>query len=1095
MENYVIPGEGSTNARLDDLLCNRAMLQPQVAEMISLIKSKPTSVHRELVQTFLDTDASTVIKRPQDMKMLQAAMGKIFCGPNDIETNTQNPAPKDPIVLGADIIKPRIMDPAPRQNPRNAPRGLDPLDIEGKTEPFATIEVRNASMPNSPVIDTVQADKDGNFMFHSENERMFQFGDQVLVRAVDQEGAASGDALTKTCPYDLQVWQRTGRRETVELPHATDTRPPFYDGSKITTTARKEITKNAKEQVFDVVGGPMSVPQNTIIRATNRDGKPFEAISNKDGSFKLPVGGHTPGETLRVVLTDVNGQVRNENIHTPVLKFDVNSFLEQSQGVPFQKLDKSGKTDSAGPSLDFKQDAAVDPFSWVNVKNNSTGESFKTQADKNGNLDVELRNVHAGDSLAFSVEDPAGNSAPSSIENYIVPSKARPDAAIVEMDCQKSFLKEHVALLKETISKNPSAANREILDAVLGNKAAFANETLFDELSKFSEVTFTGVNNVRNHAENPAPKKPIIISAEMVRSVDKRDTPLTIEGKAEPFSTIEVRNASRPNAPVTTTVEVDKNGRFTFENSDERRYTFGDQMMLRATDQGGATSTGTLTDTCAYQMTTSQNPTRTEKVDLPHDTNSRKPFLDMAKATSADVAVTSTTKERTWNFAGAALAAEPNSIVRVTNRDGKEVEAKVNEDGSFSSKKPVVYTPGETLTVRIFDVHGAVHNEKIRTQNLRFDQDALMNSTEGVPFNRAGETGGPFLAFSKAGVVDPFSSVTLKNNSTGKKKSFKADKDGNLNFEIAGVHVGDSLSLSVQDPAKHNAPSKVTNYVVPGTPIPTKEIADTCHMQVVKTDNVDNLVDLLKQNPTAANRGMVQAWLDDGKHTSFHTASDKGKLEKAMSQIFCGKADVTSNLENHAPKDPIVLDARIIKPRVMDQGRGVDPLEITGEAEPFSTVIVRNASVQGNPVIGSVVVGEDGKFSFESTDERKFKHGDKLLVMAKDQGKARSNNTLSKTCSYELQVWNRTGVERWFVSTRKPTQELRSSMSARLRMSKHLRQKPAPIRRRPWRAAPVLLHRIRSCACKLQKVRSAKTSYKKTAASSSTWATTIPAKR
>jgi hypothetical protein len=106
---------------------------------------------------------------------------------------------------------------------------------------------------------------------------------------------------------------------------------------------------------------------------------------------------------------------------------------------------------------------------------------------------------------------------------------------------------------------------------------------------------------------------------------------------------------------------------------------------------------------------------------------------------------------------------------------------------------------------------------------------------------------------------------------------------------------------------------------------------------------------------------------------------------------------------------PVVLSSEIIKPRVMDSGSAPqDPLVVSGLAEPLSTVEIYNGSVPGRPLIGTVQADESGKFSFTSTDERLFLHGDQIVVGAKDAGGAASDNVVSRGTAFELRVWNST---------------------------------------------------------------------------------------
>ena len=1020
LEGWVVPSAGQHNARLKELLCANSLLGPQVDELIGLLQQEPTSVHRDLVQGFLDGNAGQVIRNVADKAKLEKAFGSVFCGADDIRTQPQNPEPKEPIVIGAKVIKPRVMD-------SGSAAGRDPLEVTGKAEPFSTVEIRNASQPNAPVIGRVQADKNGDFSFLSTNESLFLHGDQLLVRATDGGRVSGKDALAHTCAYELQVWNATNRTELVELPMSTDTRNPFLDAAKI-ASERLPIAKNGDEQVFRIKGAPLSAEPGSVVRVTNARGENYEAKVNKDGSFELNVGKLTPGETLNVMSFDAAGRSVSRNYATPALRFDSSALLSSSQGVPFQRF-KDGKPDERGPFLDFRADGAVDPFSFVTVTNNSTGKSVKVQADENGNIALGLAGVHAGDSLAFAVTDPAGNAAPGAIENYVVPGEPNVTEELRNIDCQHVFLAEHVDRLIELGKAQPTAAHRAVFEGIAGRADRFQDPAQLERLQEAIGKIWDKSNDVRVDASNPEPTTPIVINADIIkpRVMDAppprpppsyrppvyRD-PLEVKGKAEPFSTVEIRNASQPNSPVIGRVQADKNGSFDFLSTNESLFLHGDQIIVRAVDQGGAGSKTAVHTTCAYDLQVWHNPPRTERVRLPNTTDTRNPFLDMAKVTQGRKPIAKDGKEQVYNVTGGPMSAEPNSIVRVTTSKNEVFEAVVKKDGSFSIDVGA-HTPGETLSIATFDVNGRSVSRSQATPALKFDPQALVNTSEGVPYVRVSNTQqgeektGPFLRFGGPAMVDPFSILEVKNNSTGQTFKAQADKDGNLDLEISGVHAGDSLSLTVKDPAGNLAPQALPNYVVPAEPRLNARLNELTCMRTILAEQANEIVALLKKEPTAAHRGLVEEWLK-GDHSTFQDVKDKKRIESALSSLFSGSNDVRSDATNPAPKDPIVIGARVIKPRVMDQGSaaGRDPLEVIGKAEPFSTVEIRNASQPNAPVIGRAQADANGDFKFLSTNESLFLHGDQLLVRTADQGGARSGSALTETCAYELQVWNAT---------------------------------------------------------------------------------------
>lgn len=1033
VEGWVVPNSPNQDAKLSQLLCANNLLKENVDEVIALLQKAPTSVHREALEQFLDKRAGSVVRDGADVVRLQRSLSALFGGENDVRTNASNPQPKEPIVIGARIIKPRVMDQGTVRR--------DPLEVEGKAEPFSQVEIRNASVQGAPVIGTVTADKYGNFKFVSTDETKFLHGDQLYVKATDGGGASSTSALARTCAYELQIWTQTRRENLVELPHTTDTRQPFLDMSKV-KAERQPIAKNGAAQVFTFTGGPGSVEPNAVLRVTTKDGTTSEIKSNKDGSFKLEVGKFVPGETLNLMVVDGNGQVAQQRQNTAPLKLDHAALVASSQGVPYEKLDAAGKPDACGPYLDFHAERVVDPNSIVVVVNNSTGKTVEVQADDTGSLGFSLSAVHTGDSLSIFAKDPAGNLAPAQLENWVVPAAASLTEAMQALECQHQFLAADVDKLLAILGTAPTAANRSVFESILARPGAFDDDKLKNKLASAVAAAYAAPNNVRNNAENPAPKRPIVLDADIIKprfmdgAPQRGRDPLEVRGKAEPYTWIEIRNASQQGYPQLTRVQADKNGDWKVSFTDETKFLHGDQLLVRAVDQGGASSENRLVTTCAYELQIWHNPPRTEKIKLDKTTDTRQPFLDTSKLTHGRDAIGKDGKTQTYTLTGAAMSAEPGAVIRVTNKKGEAYEGRVGIDGTF--KVPVGnHEPGESLAVTVIDGNGNIFNHKVNTPALRFNPQTFLETSDGAPFVRADKGGatspgqsapgqaaraqeaaqrgaastkaGPFLHFTQDAAVDPFSWVFVKNNSTGESFSTQADASGRVDLEISNVHTGDSLSFSCADNAQNKAPQALVNWVVPGEPRALPRLQDLTCQQTLLKDHADEVIALLQKHPTAANRGLVEAWLA-GTHTTFQPATDRARIAKAMEGIFVGVHDVRTDTTNPAPKEPIVLDARIIKPRVMDQGsvQNRDPLEVFGTAEPFTWIEVRNASVPGAPSLGRVQADEKGEWKLTNRNESQFLHGDQLLIRAVDQGNVASKETLAKTCQYELQIWNQT---------------------------------------------------------------------------------------
>ncbi len=166
-------------------------------------------------------------------------------------------------------------------------------------------------------------------------------------------------------------------------------------------------------------------------------------------------------------------------------------------------------------------------------------------------------------------------------------------------------------------------------------------------------------------------------------------------------------------------------------------------------------------------------------------------------------------------------------------------------------------------------------------------------------------------------------------------------------------------------------------------------------------------IDKLQQRPTFGSALVQQAMqeartdpkaqaqlqqLVDQRPADFEDPSQVDHCHQLLTELSKDTFQIVPNRQTGALGKPEVLEARITK--VKDERRRVDitppppsppsyrrdPLNVTGTAPAGTKVDFYNASIPGRPALGSVVADANGSFSYELTDETKFKFGDQVGV-------------------------------------------------------------------------------------------------------------------
>ena len=371
-------------------------------------------------------------------------------------------------------------------------------------------------------------------------------------------------------------------------------------------------------------------------------------------------------------------------------------------------------------------------------------------------------------------------------------------------------------------------ALQEVVDS---RPDAFQDVRAFDEVCVFIQQYYQDQFELRPVTDNPTALPARVDEARITKVTEQDITidrtppppppprnyrdPLNITGHAEAGAKVEFYNASQPGRPVIGDVTAGPSGKFRFELTDETKFEFGDQIGIRVIDNSGKPSKPIVVPTDAYQMDVRHiTYTRHGRVEGTEDLSStrfmgehhdvRNPFYQEDKVQPRFTPPAKPGDPYLLELTGGDDAVEPNSTLTV-KVGNQEYVTKADSLGKFGLKV-FGFQPGQLLKVEVKDINGKGVDVDYRAPEVQCDVQAL---TRGVS-RPASQTkprgvdetvgdGPPWIKVKAAHVTVPNGAVIMRNTQTGDLFELNADKEGNINAAVGGIHDFDVLEIAARD--------------------------------------------------------------------------------------------------------------------------------------------------------------------------------------------------------------------------------------------------------------------------------------------------------
>src|SRR5690554_6525991 len=371
-----------------------------------------------------------------------------------------------------------------------------------------------------------------------------------------------------------------------------------------------------------------------------------------------------------------------------------------------------------------------------------------------------------------------------------------------------------------------------------------------------------------------------------------------ISGEAEPGSTVIVRDEDGNELGRTT---ADEDGSYTVELDEP--LTNGEEVEVTATDEAGNESeptTATAPDTTAPDAPSAE-------------------FNDTGDAVSGE--------------------AEPGSTVIVRDADGNELgRTTADEDGSYTVELDEPLTNGEEVEVTATDEVG---NESEPTTATAPDTTAPDAPT--AEFNDTGD--------AVTGEAEPGSTVIVRDADGNELGRTEADEDGNYTVELdEPLTNGEEVEVTATDEAGNV--SDPTTAAAPDTTAPDAPSAEF-------NDTGDAVSGEAEPGSTVIVRDA------DGNELGRTEAGEDGNYTVELDEPLTNgeEVEVTATDEAGNVSDPTTAAAPDTTAPDAPSAEFNDTGDaVSGEAEPGSTVIVRDAD--GNE-LGRTEADEDGNYTVE----------------------------------------------------------------------------------------------------------------------------------
>ncbi|MDO5692020.1 MAG: Ig-like domain-containing protein [Pseudomonadota bacterium] len=821
--------------------------------------------------------------------------------------------------------------------PTDTAVSADGRTVTGKAEPGATVTVKDEK---GNVIGTATADENGQYSVPLTNPQTN--GQTVTATAQDAAGNTSPEASATapdttapdkpTATVAADGTSVTGKAEpgsTVTIKDAAGKEigtATADENGNYTATLSPALTNGEKlsATATDAAGNP-SQPTPATAPDTTAPAAPDARISQNGATVS---GTTEPGATVAV--KDEKGNVIGTATADEKGQYSVPLTNPQTNGqsVTVTAADKVGNT-SPATTLTAPDTTAPDmPIASVGADDKTvtgTAEpgSKVTVADKNG----QTHTTTAGADGAFTLELPTPQTTGETLKvtatdaagNESLPSELATRDTTPPATPTGTINTEGSAVTG-TAEPGSLVTIKDATGNVLGTATADADGNYTVQLSTPQTNGQQLAAMAEDAAGNESPKADISApdtTAPAQPSAQVSGDGTTVTGAAEPGSTVTIKDAA---GNVLGTATADPDGKYTVPLSTPQ--TNGQQLTATAQDAAGNTSAP-------------------------------------ANATAPDTTAPATPTGTTVSADGTSVTgkAEPGSTVTIKDAAGNVLgTAKADADGNYTVPLSTPQTNGQQLTATAQDAAGNTSAPATATA-----PDTTAPAKPGLAVSGDGS--------AITGTAEPGSTVTVKDKDGNVVGTATAGTDGTYTITPATpLTNGEELTATAKDAAgNESAPATATapDTTAPAAPTDTAVSADG--RTVTGKAEPGSTVTIKDQ---------------DGNPIGTATADENGNYSVPLSNPQTNGQTVTATAQDAAGNTSPEASATAPDTTAPDKPTATvaaDGTTVTGEAEPGSTVIIKDAA---GKEIGTATADENGNYT--ATLNPALTNGEKLSATATD---------------------------------------------------------------------------------------------------------------
>ncbi|TNH02777.1 hypothetical protein FHQ26_02995 [Testudinibacter sp. TR-2022] len=634
----------------------------------------------------------------------------------------------------------------------------------------------------------------------------------------------------------------------------------------------------------------------------------------------------------------------------------------------------------AGTQLNGKTEANATVIAML-----PDGSTPSTTADAEGNYIISLNPALTnGETVHVVAKDAAGNSSKPSVVNAADTTAPNSPTAEVSQDGK---------VVTGKAEPNSTVTIKDQVGNIIGIAKADTNGeysvVLTNPQTNGQTITATATDVAGNTSGEASASAPDITAPAapsiIVSDINPTDNTQTIRGKAEPGSTITLKDS---DGKTIATVITNANGEYSYTT--DKPFSNGEEITATASDTNNNSSSPAAAN--APDTTSPNNPTnvmvspedgatvtgqaepnsnitvKDEKgniigtgktdaggnfsINLTNPQTNGQTVSVTATDTSGNTSPSSNAKapdltapdmptgEISDDGTAVIGKAEPGSTVKIYDKDGNEIGTAIaDNDGNYGpvTLKNGPYLSGDDIWANASDQSGnSSKNSAIHTK------DTTAPAAPQATISNDGTT--------VSGKAEPNSTVTIKDATGNVLGTAIADVDGNYNVLLTTPQTNGQVLTATATDAAGNA-SLPTDVTAPDTSVPTAPTLAISSDGTTASGTAEPNSKVIIRDAQGNKIGEATADKDGNYTAPLFPNQTNGETLQATATDKAGNISEPTSataLDTTAPAAPTVTAI------------SADGLTVTGKAEPNSTVTIKDAT--GN-ILGTAVTDKNGNYS------------------------------------------------------------------------------------------------------------------------------------